>query len=517
MRMVVLLLGLLSACASAKPVAMGSSDRHMAILTELPGTVPTWVTRGSSMVQTPAHARVFYGVGSAAGIRNPSLLRSAATERGRAELAAVMETFSASLMKDFQASYAGRDVQMVEQAIKTAANVSLRGSEVVDSYTTAEGTLYVLLQIDFDRVKEILAAEKSGLFTSHDAIVTVDDIFDRYSKGGPTQSAHIEKSSAEADITSPRVGRPLWIDHEDPRFPHHIYLCAQGSAVDIPSAQNAALAGLASIFKASVRSVSDDFVAAYNKTGAPELEVQDAAVRTQVVVDKVLVGAEIVDRYNDHTGFYALACLHRQREAGRIEEVLISLDGQVGEHLKAAAGLSKRARVKHLGLAMELLLQREATNTELRIISADGVGTKSPYLYSDISAAFDSAVGALKIRLVVEGPDAEVIRAALSEGLGQRGYQVDHLIVDADVSIRAQTRLEQSNVIKREGITIYNARVGVTVDVIDIESGKVLGTLSRTQKEGHGDLAEAERRAATRLATDLVGDVAETIAKALKR
>src|SRR5688572_13222560 len=63
-----------------------------------PSGKPRWVTRGS--VAVAGDKRAFYGVGSASGIKEAALLRSTADNRARAELAKLLDTFSASLMKD---------------------------------------------------------------------------------------------------------------------------------------------------------------------------------------------------------------------------------------------------------------------------------------------------------------------------------------------------------------------------------------------------------------------------------
>ena len=76
---------------------------------------PSWVKQGSGL-RSSAKGKVFYGVGSAGGIRNPALLRTTADNRARSELTKIFQVFSASLMKDYMAS---DGQQNVEQAIKT--------------------------------------------------------------------------------------------------------------------------------------------------------------------------------------------------------------------------------------------------------------------------------------------------------------------------------------------------------------------------------------------------------------
>ncbi len=123
---------------------------------------PDWVVQGSGAFGGDA-GKVFYGVGSAYGMRNFSMLRSAADNRARNEVAKVFETYSASLMKDYMASTMAGDPnavseeQHVEQAIKTVTSMTLNGVEVVDHWQhPATGELFALARLDLDAFKDNL-------------------------------------------------------------------------------------------------------------------------------------------------------------------------------------------------------------------------------------------------------------------------------------------------------------------------------------------------------------------------
>lgn len=114
---------------------------------------PEWVNRGSGAFG--GEKKVFYGVGSASGIRNHSLARTTAQNRARAEISKTFETYSASLMKDFQESVTAGDFsassesQMVQQAIKTFSANTLNGVEIVDHWIhPIDGTIFALARLD---------------------------------------------------------------------------------------------------------------------------------------------------------------------------------------------------------------------------------------------------------------------------------------------------------------------------------------------------------------------------------
>ncbi len=116
---------------------------------------PEWVMKGSGAFG--GDKKALYGVGSASGIRNHSLARSTADQRARAEVSRIIETYSASLMKDFQSSTTAGDFsasdeqQLVEQAIKSFSANTLNGVEIVNHWIhPTDNTIYALARVDFD-------------------------------------------------------------------------------------------------------------------------------------------------------------------------------------------------------------------------------------------------------------------------------------------------------------------------------------------------------------------------------
>lgn len=136
---------------------------------------PEWVNKGSGAFG--GEKRVFYGVGSASGIKNHSLARSTADNRARAEISKVFSTYTASLMKDFQQSTtagdfsASEEMQMVTNAIKTFSANTLNGVEVVDHWIhPIDGTIFALARLDIegfssqiDRAKELSSKVKEAV------------------------------------------------------------------------------------------------------------------------------------------------------------------------------------------------------------------------------------------------------------------------------------------------------------------------------------------------------------------
>ncbi|MBI5747283.1 MAG: hypothetical protein HZA13_09810 [Nitrospirae bacterium] len=120
---------------------------------------PEWVIKGSGAFGGEK-GKVFYGIGSATGIRNSSLLRTTADNRARNEVAKIFEIYTASLMKDYAASTTAGDFsktseeQHVEQAIKTVTATTLNGVEIVDHWQNPETMeLFSMARLDLESFK----------------------------------------------------------------------------------------------------------------------------------------------------------------------------------------------------------------------------------------------------------------------------------------------------------------------------------------------------------------------------
>jgi hypothetical protein len=123
---------------------------------------PDWVEKGSGAFGGEIE-KGFYGVGSAWGIQNPSLLRTTADNRARAEVARIFKTYTAALMKDYQAStMAGNpeetsEEQHVEQTIKTFTKAELAGVQIIDHWKDPESEeLFALARMDLSTFQDSL-------------------------------------------------------------------------------------------------------------------------------------------------------------------------------------------------------------------------------------------------------------------------------------------------------------------------------------------------------------------------
>ena len=127
---------------------------------------PKWVLKSNGAFKD-GEERVFYGIGSASGIENYSLLRTASENRARNEVAKVFEVYMASLMREDAASTiserfnSSSEEQHVEQAIKAVVAVTLSGVKIVDHWEQpAKGVIFSLAKLNLDEFGENLERMK---------------------------------------------------------------------------------------------------------------------------------------------------------------------------------------------------------------------------------------------------------------------------------------------------------------------------------------------------------------------
>ncbi len=131
---------------------------------------PDWVNKGSGAYKDANGAKVFYGVGILQGVRNVGLALPASDDRGRAEIAKVMNSYVTVLGKDYANSVTAGDMtksseeQMVTQTHKVFAQFTLHGSMPVDHWTDRSDpkspVYYSLVKLDMASVQAALDDSK---------------------------------------------------------------------------------------------------------------------------------------------------------------------------------------------------------------------------------------------------------------------------------------------------------------------------------------------------------------------
>ena len=148
----IILLVALSSCGSADKKGTGNAVKN-----EFDGA-PKWVLESSST------AKEICGVGSAAGSRNVSMMRTTAMGRGRTEIARMLELKVQSMLKDYQSTTTGgeefgkaaNDEQHIVDVAKQITDTTLSGTEQKESWISDSGTLYVLMCTEVEKFKTMI-------------------------------------------------------------------------------------------------------------------------------------------------------------------------------------------------------------------------------------------------------------------------------------------------------------------------------------------------------------------------
>ncbi|MBP5406269.1 LPP20 family lipoprotein [bacterium] len=173
--------------AVAMMMACGSADKKGtgdAVKNEFEGA-PKWVLGSSST------ATQICGVGSAAGSRNVSMMRTTAIGRGRTEIARMLELKVQSMLKDYQSTTTGgeefgkaaNDEQHIVDVAKQITDLTLSGTEQKESWISDSGTIYILMCADLEKFKNTVSSMSQLSESVRKAVAErADKAFDELSK-----------------------------------------------------------------------------------------------------------------------------------------------------------------------------------------------------------------------------------------------------------------------------------------------------------------------------------------------
>jgi LPP20 lipoprotein len=173
-------LGLLlvtTGCASQKPMGQeaGGMGRVDTPIQNVEG-LPEWVTQKGAAFS--GERKVLYGVGSASGVRNPTLRRRAAEGQARNDLAATLNVYVAGLQKQYLAETTAGDLsqtsveQHIQDTMKQVTEASLVGAEIVEYWEhPLRNEAYALCRLDIEKIMEAMEsyAAADGKFKELDA------------------------------------------------------------------------------------------------------------------------------------------------------------------------------------------------------------------------------------------------------------------------------------------------------------------------------------------------------------
>jgi len=454
-----------------------------------PAGAPDWVSRGSGV-----RADVAYGVGSAEGVSNPTLARTAAASRARAEIGRILQTYSQSLMKDYQASdLASGESQRVEQVIRSFSATVQRGVEVVD-YWVGGGRVYALARLDFDR----------GSFEAQDPEVArwwaqrADGVWGELER----EMGQMRGSAQAAASVEPPED---WVDGRCPPG----LLCGVGTGTDRPSADAAARAELARLFEARVQATQASYEEAnrrvHSALGEDWVEVQKVSAQSLVSSDKLVRFSKIAARRQLKNGRRAaLAVIDRSQASSALRAEIATLDGTVERALdRAQTAEDDLRRYRALRTALNALAEREVLDGDLAVIAGSGV--PAPVARGQILSRLQRTAARLPFRVVVTGPSAARVRGCLEDALTERGYELQ----EPEAVLEVRGRIEATEEGEVGGQSIVRTMLQLTLT--DLRSKDRFATVQGIEKATRPTFERSVSTAAFKLCRDHVPEMLRQI------
>lgn len=313
--------------------------------------------------------------------------------------------------------------------------------------------------------------------------------------------------------------QPVWITNPASLYAEREYLVGVGEADTAKAAEDRAYGAIARIFKAAVDSRSTELEKYLQTESKGKTDVQrQVAIEemTKVTSEKVLEDVKIRERWRDKTTarYYALAVINRGHAAAVLTERISSLDKEAKGLLKTAGETAdKFEKIRSLRKAIKALISREMYNTDLRVVNPAGKGIKSSINLADITSELEAYLSKeFNIYITVAGDNSSAVRKAVVEGLNREGFSV----------LRKETEPDLTDLLVIGEVSLWKADIPdpkwkyfrwcADFQLVDAKNGKAFGKISRSGKEGHLTLSEAENKAMRIMQKEAVSAISSQLA-----
>ncbi len=296
--------------------------------------------------------------------------------------------------------------------------------------------------------------------------------------------------------------QPVWITNPTSPYPEQEYLVGVGEGDTPKAAEDRAYGVIARIFKAEIDSRTTELEKYLQIETKGKTEVQrHVAIEemTKVTSEKVLENVKIAERWQDKTTarYYALAAINRSHAAAVLRERVNSLDAEAKGLIKTAKETAdKFEKIKTLRKAIRALISRDVYNTDLRVVNPAGKGLENLINLTDITLELEVFLAKeFNVYVAVAGDNSSTVKKAVIDGLSREGFSVLRKEAEAnmaDLLIIGEAALWKADIPDPKWKYV---RWCSDFQLIDTKNGKTFGNISRSGKEGHLTLSEAENKA----------------------
>lgn len=314
------------------------------------------------------------------------------------------------------------------------------------------------------------------------------------------------------------AGRPLaaekpdWVDGASARYPDSGYLTGVGSGDTRQKAEDSAYAALARIFRAEVRSTTqerEDFKQAERTKGIEVDRKVTIQNQTEISTDKVLEQVRVAERWTDPVSqvSYALAVLDRAKSAAALRQKSLDAETEAREwEARAKKATDPMDQARALRKAILAARRTERYEADLRVVQPAGQGdglAVSPAVLDDQLKSLLSQSFRVDVR--IDGPNGAAVRDAVLAKLHEKGL-TSH--PEGEILVKGEVELEPVDLNDpRWHYTRWTAHLTLTWK----EGQKTFGGIQRSGREGHLSAKESERKALTALQKELSETVGDTV------
>jgi hypothetical protein len=304
---------------------------------------------------------------------------------------------------------------------------------------------------------------------------------------------------------------PEWKDNPNKKYPADSFIVGVGEGSDRKVAENDALSQISKQIEVKIKSVitdkqAEEITGKGGKSAMSNYSESFSKVSTSET-QKVLEGVSFPEAWEDKDAgkTCVLAALDRTKASTLIKDKITALDSELAKIAAIVKAENAVLDIKNLKKAQKLAVQREAINSDLRVISPEGAGIEPKDSASSIGRKIDEAMQNLKVGVKLTGNSAEIARNAIADSLTGAGFSIFDLEAGKlDVLIKGVAEVEEVSGADPN----YDWAVSkLSADLVDQKSGRVFGRVSERTREG----AKGKDRARDTATRKLSKKVAEQV------
>lgn len=305
--------------------------------------------------------------------------------------------------------------------------------------------------------------------------------------------------------------QPAWVTTESFDYQHKDYIVGKGSASNLETAKNRALANLSKTFELKIQEESKTVLDVQSKIiNGKENYSKDTRLSQNITIetDKVLEGARVAETWFNKPvlEYHALAVLKRSQAGRNIRQQIDELDQSTQSELtRAKSGNDKLLAMAAMNQAYSLQLQRQTLQKTLKVIDLKGVGKPAKWNLADLRGDLENQLLALKISGNVSSTEIKQLGRLLKGSMSRAGFPAVN--GKADFVLEASSTL--TDVGRRAGW--YWVRGKITVKLVERNSRKVRGTHTWSFKSSADSKSVAVSRLVTKADKAMKADMKNVI------